>query len=171
MRSGGRERQPSAMVANLIDADLLIIITDIDGLYTADPTANPDARLDRACRAPRCRDLQTGAGQQIRLGHGGHVHQIGCRRHRRAFRARRWSIANGGRENILAGVRAGSVPCIGSGAQSAPLKGQTLVVGAERHRWQGACGCRRGRALIGAARACCRWAWWMYWVISSGRHH
>jgi glutamate 5-kinase len=27
----------SAMVANLIDADLLIILSDIDGLYTADP--------------------------------------------------------------------------------------------------------------------------------------
>ena len=27
----------SAMVANLIDADLLFLLTDIDGLYTADP--------------------------------------------------------------------------------------------------------------------------------------
>lgn len=35
----------SAMVANLIDADLLAILTDIDGLYTADPHRHPDARL------------------------------------------------------------------------------------------------------------------------------
>ncbi len=35
----------SAMVANLIDADLLLILTDIAGLYTADPHCNPDARL------------------------------------------------------------------------------------------------------------------------------
>jgi glutamate 5-kinase len=35
----------SAMVANLIDADLLLIMTDIDGLYTADPNKDPDARL------------------------------------------------------------------------------------------------------------------------------
>jgi glutamate 5-kinase len=35
----------SAMVANLIDADLLLILTDIAGLYTADPHRNPDARL------------------------------------------------------------------------------------------------------------------------------
>ena len=27
----------SALVANLIDADLLVMLTDIDGLYTADP--------------------------------------------------------------------------------------------------------------------------------------
>ena len=35
----------SAMVANLVDADLLLILTDIAGLYTADPHHDPDARL------------------------------------------------------------------------------------------------------------------------------
>lgn len=35
----------SAMVANLIDADLLLILSDIAGLYTADPHRNPNARL------------------------------------------------------------------------------------------------------------------------------
>ena len=35
----------SAMVANLIDADLLMILTDIAGLYTADPHRDPNARL------------------------------------------------------------------------------------------------------------------------------
>ena len=35
----------SAMVANLIDADLLIILSDIGGLYTADPHVDPNARL------------------------------------------------------------------------------------------------------------------------------
>jgi len=35
----------SAMVANLVDADLLLILTDIGGLYTADPHRRPDARL------------------------------------------------------------------------------------------------------------------------------
>jgi glutamate 5-kinase len=35
----------SAMVANLVDADLLLILTDTAGLYTADPHRNPDARL------------------------------------------------------------------------------------------------------------------------------
>jgi glutamate 5-kinase len=37
----------SAMVANLIDADLLILLTDITGLYTADPHNDPEARLIR----------------------------------------------------------------------------------------------------------------------------
>ncbi len=35
----------SAMVANLVDADLLLILSDIAGLYTADPYRHPDARL------------------------------------------------------------------------------------------------------------------------------
>ena len=35
----------SAMVANLVDADLLLLLTDTAGLYTADPRRNPDARL------------------------------------------------------------------------------------------------------------------------------
>jgi glutamate 5-kinase len=35
----------SAMVANLIDADLLLMLGDIDGLCTADPRRHPDARL------------------------------------------------------------------------------------------------------------------------------
>ena len=37
----------SAMVANLIDADLLALLTDIGGLYTADPRYNPQAQLIR----------------------------------------------------------------------------------------------------------------------------
>ena len=35
----------SAMVANLVDADLLALLTDIDGLYTANPQHNSKAKL------------------------------------------------------------------------------------------------------------------------------
>jgi glutamate 5-kinase len=35
----------SAMVANLVDADLLLLLTDTAGLFTADPNSDPDARL------------------------------------------------------------------------------------------------------------------------------
>ena len=35
----------SALVANLVDADLLLVLTDIEGLYSADPRTNPDATL------------------------------------------------------------------------------------------------------------------------------
>ena len=35
----------SAMVANLVDADLLVLLGELAGLYTADPHLDPDARL------------------------------------------------------------------------------------------------------------------------------
>lgn len=35
----------SALVASLVGADLLILLSDIDGLYTDDPNRNPDAEL------------------------------------------------------------------------------------------------------------------------------
>ena len=35
----------SALVANLVDADLLVLLTDTGGLYTADPRRDPSARL------------------------------------------------------------------------------------------------------------------------------
>ena len=41
----GENDSLSAFVANLIDADLLVILTDVDGLYTADPSLDPSARL------------------------------------------------------------------------------------------------------------------------------
>ena len=34
----------SALVASLVDAELLVLLTDVDGLYTADPSVSPDAR-------------------------------------------------------------------------------------------------------------------------------
>lgn len=35
----------SSLVTNLAQADLLVILTDIDGFYDSDPRVNPDARL------------------------------------------------------------------------------------------------------------------------------
>lgn len=35
----------SALVTNVAEADLLLILTDVEGLFSADPNGNPDARL------------------------------------------------------------------------------------------------------------------------------
>ncbi|MCC6381228.1 MAG: glutamate 5-kinase, partial [Dehalococcoidia bacterium] len=43
----GENDSLSAYVANLIDADLLAILTDVEGLYEADPRTNPEAPLIR----------------------------------------------------------------------------------------------------------------------------
>jgi glutamate 5-kinase len=41
----GDNDQLSALIASKVDADLLIMLTDIDGLYSDDPRRNPDAVL------------------------------------------------------------------------------------------------------------------------------
>ena len=61
----------SAMVANLIDADLLMMLTDIGGLYTADPQRHPDA-----CLIPRVEKIdpeieRLAADTQSKSGTGG----------------------------------------------------------------------------------------------------
>lgn len=40
----GDNDQLSALVTNLVHAELLVLLTDTDGLYTADPNRDPDAR-------------------------------------------------------------------------------------------------------------------------------
>lgn len=41
----------AALVANLVEADLLVILTDRDGMFDADPRTNPDANLISEARA------------------------------------------------------------------------------------------------------------------------
>ncbi|MDO9334697.1 MAG: glutamate 5-kinase [Dehalococcoidales bacterium] len=66
----------SAMVANLIDADLLLILTDIDGLYTADPNKDPDARLIPLVEKIDARIEGLVSGSTSGLGTGGMVTKI-----------------------------------------------------------------------------------------------
>ncbi len=61
----------SAVVAKLVGADLLILLSDIDGLYTADPRVNPAATLIPVVEqiTPELQALAGGAGSG--LGSGG----------------------------------------------------------------------------------------------------
>lgn len=66
----------SALVANLVDADLLVILTDQAGLYTADPRKNPHAELISTVPAidDYIRQLAGDAG--TRMGTGGMITKI-----------------------------------------------------------------------------------------------
>ncbi|MBI5781983.1 MAG: glutamate 5-kinase [Rhodocyclales bacterium] len=59
-----------ALVTNLIDADALFILTDQQGLYTADPRLHPEATLVREGNAedPRYAAMAGGAGSSIAKG-------------------------------------------------------------------------------------------------------
>jgi glutamate 5-kinase len=65
-----------ALVANLIEADALIILTDQRGLYTSDPRKNPDATFVHEAKAgdPALEAMAGGAGSGI--GSGGMLTKI-----------------------------------------------------------------------------------------------
>ena len=66
----------SAMVANLIDADLLFILTDIDGLFTADPNRDPAARMIPLVEKIDDKIESLVSGSTSGLGTGGMVTKI-----------------------------------------------------------------------------------------------
>ncbi len=61
----------SAIVARLIQADLLILLSDIDGLYTADPRSDPAARLIPLVDEITPAIEALGGGSGSNLGSGG----------------------------------------------------------------------------------------------------
>ena len=65
-----------ALVANLVEADALVILTDQPGLYEADPRRNPDAKFVHEARAgdPALEAMAGGTGSS--LGKGGMITKI-----------------------------------------------------------------------------------------------
>ena len=65
-----------ALVANLVEADALVILTDQKGLYTADPRKNPAAEFVHEARAgdPALEAMAGGVGSSI--GSGGMITKI-----------------------------------------------------------------------------------------------
>ena len=66
----------SAYVAKLIDADLLIILSDIDGLYTDDPRKNPDASIISEVDVIGAEIEKMGKGSGTSFGTGGMATKI-----------------------------------------------------------------------------------------------
>ncbi len=66
----------AALVSNLVDANLLVILTDQAGLFSADPRRHPDAELIRSARAgdPALEAMAGGAGSAI--GRGGMLTKV-----------------------------------------------------------------------------------------------
>jgi len=65
-----------ALVANLIEADLLVILTDQKGLYTADPRANPAAEFVHEARAGDAALERMAGGAGSSIGKGGMLTKI-----------------------------------------------------------------------------------------------
>lgn len=96
----------AALVANLIEADLMVILTDTEGLYDKDPRSNRDARLIQEGRAGDP-DLNLMAGDSGSVwGRGGMATKVSA-----AARAARSGtatvIAPGAEGHVLSRLRTG----------------------------------------------------------------
>jgi len=89
-----------ALVTNLIEADCLVILTDQDGLYTADPRKVPTATLVRSVNAgdPALEDMADSAGSAI--GKGGMLTKVLAAK-RAARSGANTIIASGHEKDIL----------------------------------------------------------------------
>ena len=67
----GENDSLSAIVAKLVHADLLVLLSDIDGLYTEDPHKNPDATLIPVVENITPEILSLAGGTGSCLGSGG----------------------------------------------------------------------------------------------------
>jgi len=95
-----------ALVANLIEADALVILTDQPGLYTADPRKNPDAQFVHEAVAgdPALEVMAGGAGSNV--GTGGMITKILAAK--RAARSGAHTVIVSGREpDVLARLAQG----------------------------------------------------------------
>ena len=96
----------AALVANLIDADMLVILTDKDGLYSANPDTDPSATLISQAMATDLSLNALAGGSSGTLGRGGMVTKLQAAR--LAARSGCNTIIVGGRNaNILHAVAAG----------------------------------------------------------------
>ena len=135
-----------SLVTNLVEADVLIILTDQPGLYSADPRSDPSATLITDARAgdPALEAMAGGAGSHI--GSGGMLTKVLAAR--RASRSGAHTVIASGREpdvltRLASGERVGS-----------QLLAQTMTLAA-RKQWIADHLQVRGRLTLdpGAAKA------------------
>ncbi len=99
IRYGDNDRL-AARVAQMTSADCLLLLSDVSGLYTADPNLDPTARLIPEIRdiTPEIEAMGGGSASAVGIGWHGHQDRCGEDRHRRRLRhghRRRRAIAPG----------------------------------------------------------------------------
>ena len=138
IRYGDNDRI-AALVANLLRADLLVLLTDTPGVLTADPRIEPDATLIEEIAAIN-ESIQEVAGDPGSRGSGGMASKLA------AARMASWSgvrtvIAAADRDNVLADAIAGI-----AGTGTAVPARQTHV--AARKLWIGFAVVANGRITV-----------------------
>jgi len=129
----------SAMLANLIDADLLIILSDIGGLYSADPNRDPGAQLIPLvkridAKIQRLATVNTGG-----LGTGGMVTKI---------EAAKLATSSGVTVVIADGREPDIIPRLASGEAVGTCFLPTTSKLESRKRWMLSGLCTKGKLVI-----------------------
>ena len=128
----------SALVAGLVDANLLVLLTDCDGLYTEDPRSHPQARL-----IPEVRSGTESAriGRAGPNGTGGMASKV--RAARQAAEGGALAIvANGTKPGTLAAIMAGEAVGTRFIPEDKPL--------AKRRQWLAFASRPKGRIIVDA---------------------
>jgi glutamate 5-kinase len=135
-----------ALVTNLIEADVLVILTDQRGLYSADPRRDPDAEFIAHARAGDAALEAMAGGAGSAVGTGGMLTKVLAAK-RAAASGAHTVIASGRERDVLVRLAAGA--CIGSELRA------TLPVWSARKQWLADHLRLRGRVVLdeGAVRA------------------
>jgi glutamate 5-kinase len=115
-----------ALVTNLIDADVLILLTDQPGLYTADPRKDPKATLLDRVRAGDVQLEAMAGGAGSALGRGGMLTKVLAAK-RAARSGASTVIADGREDRVLTRLAAGE-------SLGTELVAETMTLGA-RKQW------------------------------------
>lgn len=128
----------SALVAGLVDAAMLVLLTDQDGLFTDDPRKNPDAKLI-ACVRPG--EEPARAGKAGPFGTGGMESKVRAAR-RVAGAGIAAVVANGTKAGVLPALVAGRVAGTSFTPEEKPL--------AKRRQWLAFASQPKGRIIVDA---------------------
>ena len=116
----------AALVANLVEAELLILLTDQDGLFDRDPRLDPSARLIPQTRVDNPQLDAVAGGSAGGLGRGGMVTKV---------RAARLAARSGTATVIAPGRRDGVLEGIGAGEEIGTLLTPVQEPQTARKRW------------------------------------
>lgn len=133
----------AALVANLIQAETLLLLTDQDGLYTDNPRTNPDAELvvSRQADDP---ELDQMAGEGGALGRGGMITKI---------QAARIAARSGANTVIASGANSQVIEHLALGKCDGTILYSDKVPLVSRKQWLAALPCKGAFTLdAGAVR-------------------
>ena len=128
----------SALVAGLVDAGLLVLLTDQDGLFTDDPRSNPEARLISRVRPG---EEQARVGRAGPSGTGGMESKV---------RAARQAAAAGIAAVVANGAKAGTFAALLAGQEIGTLFAPQDKPLDKRRQWLAFASHPKGKILVDA---------------------